>query len=182
MKILGEQILDHYHYYLGDYIAADPYSDNIHQVQLMGFDNVIENCLLFATFGMSGYVAEINNCCEVVLAAECDYDKCAYTFMNAIFYALQNKMNFGRGTLVKGIENIDPEFSEKYDKTALYFTDVYILPEDFSMINNQCNVYIAFYVSKKEAQFIKDHGSEEFENVLEQSDVDVINLNRPSVI
>ena len=51
MKKLGELILNHYQYFLGDYIASDPYSDNTHQVQLMGFKDVIEDCLLFATFG-----------------------------------------------------------------------------------------------------------------------------------
>mgnify|MGYP003248946486 FL=1 len=156
MKKLGELILNHYQYFLGDYIASDPYSDNTHQVQLMGFKDVIEDCLLFATFGMSGYAEEIKNCCEVVLATECDYDKCAEIFMNAIFYILENKMNFGKGVLIEGINNIDAEFSKKYNKTALYFTNIYILPEEFAIINNQCKIYMAFFVSEKEAQYIKE--------------------------
>ena len=182
MKKLGELILNHYQYFLGDYIASDPYSDNTHQVQLMGFKDVIEDCLLFATFGMSGYAEEIKNCCEVVLATECDYDKCAEIFMNAIFYILENKMNFGKGVLIEGINNIDAEFTKKYNKTALYFTNIYILPEEFAIINNQCKIYMAFFVSEKEAQYIKEKGSEKFEDVLEQNNIDVINIDRESVI
>jgi len=131
---------------------------------------------------MSGYAEEIKNCCEVVLATECDYDKCAEIFMNAIFYILENKMNFGKGVLIEGINNIDAEFSKKYNKTALYFTNIYILPEEFAIINNQCKIYMAFFVSEKEAQYIKEKGSEKFEDVLEQNNIDVINIDRESVI
>ena len=109
-------------------------------------------------------------------------DKCAEIFMNAIFYILENKMNFGKGVLIEGINNIDAEFSKKYNKTALYFTNIYILPEEFAIINNQCKIYMAFFVSEKEAQYIKEKGSEKFEDVLEQNNIDVINIDRESVI
>ena len=97
-------------------------------------------------------------------------------------FLLENKMNFGKGVLIEGINNIDAEFSKKYNKTALYFTNIYILPEEFAIINNQCKIYMAFFVSEKEAQYIKEKGSEKFEDVLEQNNIDVINIDRESVI
>lgn len=75
--------------------------------------------------------------------------------MNAIFYILENKMNFGKGVLIEGINNIDAEFSKKYNKTALYFTNIYILPEEFAIINNQCKIYMAFLYQKKKHSILR---------------------------
>ena len=36
MNNMGEIILDHYQKYLGEFIGAEPYSDNEHQIQLLG--------------------------------------------------------------------------------------------------------------------------------------------------
>ena len=73
-------------------------------------------------------------------------------------------------------------FSEKCGKTAMYFTDVYVLPEEFSFVDNKCHIYMGFLVSKEESEFIKKYGSEQFENLLEEKDVDVIEIKRNSVL
>lgn len=181
MNNLGELIIDHLKEYLGDFIGVDPYSDNEHQIQLLGFDKAVENCLLFATLGLSKYSESINNCCEVVMATDGDYDKCADIFMNSIFYALANKMNFGRGVLIEGADSVAEGFSKQHNKSAVYFTDVYVLPKEFSMIEDMCKMYMGFFVSKKEADFIKQYGCERFEDLLEQNNIYVIKLNRSSL-
>ena len=43
-------------------------------------------------------------------------------------------------------------------------------------------VFMCLFVSKDEAEFIKKYGSEKFEDLLENSDVDVIDLKRKSVL
>ena len=133
MNNMGEMILDHYQKYLGEFIGAEPYSDNEHQIQLLGFDKAIENCVLFATLGLSKYSESINNCCEVIMA-------------------------------------------------AVYFTESYVLPENFSIIEGKCKVYMGFLVSQNEVDYVKKYGCEQFEELLEEKDVDVINIDRKSVI
>lgn len=46
--------------------------------------------------------------------------------------------------------------------------DVFLLPEDFAFINDICRIYMCFFVSKEEAEFIKKYGSERFEDLLEK--------------
>ncbi len=133
MNNMGEMILDHYQKYLGEFIGAEPYSDNEHQIQLLGFDKAIENCVLFATLGLSKYSESINNCCEVIMA-------------------------------------------------AVYFTESYVFPENFSIIEGRCKVYMGFLVSQNEVDYVKKYGCEQFEELLEEKDVDVINIDRKSVI
>ena len=182
MNNMGEMILDHYQKYLGEFIGAEPYSDNEHQIQLLGFDKAIENCLLFATLGLSKYSESINNCCEVIMATDSDYDQCAEIFMNAIFYVVSNKMNFGRGVLIDGIDNNFEGLSKQHNKAAVYFTESYVLPENFSIIEGKCKVYMGFLVSQKEVGYVKKYGCEQFEELLEEKNVDVINIDRKSVI
>lgn len=120
MNNMGEMILDHYQKYLGEFIGAEPYSDNEHQIQLLGFDKAIENCVLFATLGLSKYSESINNCCEVIMA-------------------------------------------------AVYFTESYVFPENFSIIEGRCKVYMGFLVSQNEVDYVKKYGCEQFEELLEKN-------------
>ncbi len=182
MNHMGEMILDHYQKYLGEFIGAEPYSDNEYQIQLLGFDKAIESCLLFVTLGLSKYSENINNCCEVLMATDTDYDQCAEIFINAIFYVVSNKMNFGRGVLIDGIGNICETFSEQHNKTAVYFTEAYVLPEKFSIIEGKCKVYMGFFVSQNEVDYVKKYGCEQFEELLEEKNVDVIHIDRKSAI
>ncbi len=111
-----------------------------------------------------------------------DYDNCAVVFANALFYVLQQQMDFGRGTIIEGLDNIIADFSKRHNKTAIYFTESYVLPEEFSKIEDHLKMYIAFFISEKELEFIHNYGCEEFENLLESSKADIINLNRESIV
>ena len=91
-------------------------------------------------------------------------------------------MDFGRGTIIEGLDNIIADFSKRHNKTAIYFTEPYVLPEEFSKIEDHLKMYIAFFISEKELEFIHNYGCEEFENLLESSKADIINLNRESIV
>ena len=179
---LGEKILDHYKEFLGDYVGADRYCDGDKDLQILGFSNVFADCIVFATFGLSNYPDLINNRCEVVLAVDDKFDECAAILANSVFYALSNRMDFGKGVLIGGADNIVEGFSESCGKTALYFTDAIMFPNQFSAVDDTCKIYMGFFVSEKEAEFFRQHGSDAFEDLLEKSGIDVFSLNRKSVL
>ena len=179
---LGEMILDHYTKYLGNYAGAERYYDGNKDIQILGFPNVFKDCIVFATFGLSKYPETIKKRCEVVLAVDDKFDECAEIFANAVFYILSNKMEFGRGILIDGADGVVKGFSASNGKTALYFTEATAFPEDFLTVNNQCTIYMGFFVSEREAEYFRENGCEKFEDLLEENDVDVMSLNRESVI
>ena len=181
MNGLGEEILSHYETYLGEYIGADCYTNQDKQIQLLGYE-VIKDSLLFATLGLSNYADSIGKTMEAVLAVDDDYDSCAEVFMNTIFFAVSNKMNLVRGTVITGADAISDQFSAHHDKSAVYFTDVFLLPDAFGSVDDKCRILMAFFISQKEADFIQQNGFELFEDLLESKDVDVIDLNRASVV
>jgi len=61
-------------------------------------------------------------------------------------------------------------------------TDVFILPDAFGRIDDKCRILMAFFISQKETDFIRQNGFEQFEDLLELKSVDVIDLNRASVV
>ena len=96
---LGESILDHYELFLGKYIGVDKYTSGEYVIQLLGFDRTFKDCLTFASLGLSNYSNLINNSCEVIMPVDDDYDNCAVVFANALFYVLQQQMDFGRAPI-----------------------------------------------------------------------------------
>lgn len=80
---LGENILDHYNLFLGDYIGADVYTNNDYEIQILGFPNAIKDCLVLTSFGISKYDSQ-EDCCEVILPVDDLYDECAEIFANSI--------------------------------------------------------------------------------------------------
>ena len=179
---LSESILNHYELFLGKYIGVDKYTSDEKTIQILGFNKTFKDCLVFASFGFSNYSNLINNSCEVIMPVDDDYDNCAVLFANALFYILQQQMNFGRGTIIEGIDNIITDFSKKHNKTAIYFTESYILPEEFSKIEDNFKIYMAFLISEKEREFIYEYGCEQFESLLEDKKVDIINVDRKSIV
>lgn len=175
---IGDKILDHYAKYLGEFAGTEQYRFGNQIIQILGFPNVFKDCLVFATFGMSKYSEEIKRQCEVILAVDDLYDECSEILANTVCYILSEKMEFGRGILIEGVDNIVPGFSESSGKCALYFTDVSGLPEEFSVVDEECEMYMCFFVSREEVEFFKKHGSDEFETYLEENGIDVAAVKR----
>jgi len=175
---IGDIILDHYTKYLGEYAGADQYRFGNQIIQILGFPNVFNDCLVFATFGMSKYSEEIRCQCEVILAVDDLYDECAEILANAVCYIVSERMEFGRGILIEGVDSIVPGFSDLCGKSALYFTEVSGLPEDFSVVDEGCEIYMCFFVSKEEAEFFKEHGRDAFETYLEEKKIDPAAVKR----
>ena len=175
---IGEKILDHYTKYLGEFCGSEQYRFENRIIQILGFPDVYKDCMVFATFGMSKYSGEIKRQCEVILAVNDLYDECSEILANTVCYILSEKMEFRRGILIEGVDNIVPGFSDSCGKCALYFTDVSGLPEEFSVVDEGCEMYMCFFVSKEEAEFFKKYGSDAFETYLEENEIDIAAVKR----
>lgn len=177
---IGESILQHYEKFLGNFGDCLVFRANEEtpSIQLLMYDNVFEGCKTYATLGLSKFFGKINNMCEIVLAIDDDWDNAATMLANSLFYVIQNGLNFGRGTYIEGIKSIAPFFYEKHKKNAIYFTETYMFPDEFSKVEDNIKMYMAFFVSEEECKIIREQGCEVFEEYLEKQAVDVMNLNR----
>lgn len=177
---IGEEILNHYENFLGMFEECMKFKsdEDMPLIQLLQYDNIFEGCKTYASLGLSKFSEIINNVCEVILAVDDDYEKAAVIFANVLFYIIENKIDFGRGVYITGIENIDKEFAINHKKNAIYFTETYIFPDEFSNINKIAKMYLAFFISQEECNFIKNYGCEKFEDYLEAYGYDIMDLNR----
>ena len=50
------------------------------------------------------------------------------------FYIIQKNIKLTEGSFIEGISNIDSEFADKYDKTAIYFTFPFCVPDGFQKL------------------------------------------------
>ena len=179
MENLGKAIFEHYEKYLGEMLGADSYPDQ--SIQLMGYQDAVENCLTFATMGLSLHRKEIGSCCEAVLTAEEDFDSCADLFMKVLSYIIAEGLPLSRGMAIGGIDSLNPVFFGKYHKSALYFTEPTMFTGGFRQVNDQCRIYMAFFISPEEEAYLRKNGAEAFEKRLEEGKADIIDLNRPAV-
>lgn len=177
---IGEMILQHYEKYLGNFSDVRTYAGNekTFPIQLLKYNNVFEGCKVFASLGVSKFSSIIRNNCEVVLAVDKDEDKAANILANVLFYIFDHGIELRRGTYVEGIKNVDSNFSLVHKKAAIYFTETYYFPEEFSNIDKIHKMYLAFFITETELEYLKKNGCDQFEDYLEDKDCDVFELNR----
>ena len=179
MSNLAKDIFEHYGKYLGDMLGADSYPKL--GIQLMGYQDAVEDCLTFATMGLSLHEKELGSCCEAVLTAGEDLDACADLFIKVLSYMIAGNLPMGPGMTIGGIDKLAPEFYQAHHKSALYFTEATMFTGAFRKIADRCTVYMAFFVSPEEENFLKTKGHQAFEKLLEEQKTDIINLNRQPV-
>ena len=180
MENLAKAIYDHYEKYLGDMLGADFYPEQ--NLQLMGYQDAVEGCLTFGTMGLSLHKKELGCCCEAVLTAEEDLDICADLFVKVLCYIIARKLPLNKGMTIGGIDRLNPEFYGAHHKSAVYFTEPTMFTGAFREIGEECRIYMAFFITPEEESYIRTHGAEAFEKLLEQQKTDVISLDRAAVV
>jgi hypothetical protein len=122
---------------------------------------------------------------EVCLPVDDGWDDVPYILASALFFMAKNRMSVGWGVSIGGIEQISPQFANNFNKSAIYFTNVFDLPNDFGKVkcdNGTGSVYLAMFISETERAFFKQNGAEKFETLLEDKHVDPFALSRLSSI
>ncbi|MEK4891629.1 suppressor of fused domain protein [Bacillus sp. FSL M7-0996] len=112
---------------------------------------------------------------------------CLFEATSALFYCIGNGIEIGRGTAISGIETIDKAFVQKYNKSAVYFTEPFAFPEEYSHVRTENEdkdgkMLLAFFITQSEYECFVKCGTEKFEDLLEENDVDPFNVSRKSII
>lgn len=183
----GEIFYNHYNKFLGEPIDREVFKNNneMPSIQVLKYENVFDECLVYNTLGLSKYEEIIGDNVEISMVVDGAFNSTGYILANALFYSIGKEMKIGRGVAIGGIDKIDKEFVEKYDKKAIYFTDPFAFPEKYSNIFTENNdefgkILLAFFISQEEYNYFINYGTEKFEDLLEEKDVDPFNVDRVS--
>ncbi len=177
---IGELIIEHYEKFLGVFEDCLIFKSDeaMTSIQLLQYDKVFEGCKTYATIGLSRYADIISDAYEVVMVVDDDAEVSGTILANVLFYIINNNVKLDNGTYIEGIKNINEEFSSRHNKNAVYFTEPYAFPDEFSNINKEIKVCLAFFISEEECNFIRKNGCNKFEEYLEENNVDVMDINR----
>ncbi|MEZ2661203.1 suppressor of fused domain protein [Aneurinibacillus aneurinilyticus] len=185
----GELYYDHYSKFLGEPIDREMFKNNeeMPSIQILKYENVFEECLVYNTLGFSKYEEVVSGNVEVSMVVDGAFSSAGYILANALFYCIGNQMEIGRGIAISGIESIDKSFVQKYNKSAVYFTEPFAFPEEYSCVPTESEdkdgkILLAFFISQSEYEYFVKYGTEKFEDLLEEKNVDPFHVSRESVV
>ncbi|RJG14921.1 suppressor of fused domain protein [Paenibacillus thiaminolyticus] len=185
----GELYYDHYSKFLGEPIDREVFKNNeeMPSIQILKYENIFEECLVYSTLGFSKYEEVVGDNVEVTLVVDGGFSSAGYILANALFYCIGNQMQIGRGIAIRGIESLDKSFVQKYNKNAVYFTEPFAFPEEYYHIPTKSEdkdgkILLAFFISQSEYEYFVKYGTEKFEDLLEEKNVDPFHVSRESIV
>jgi hypothetical protein len=183
----GESYYQHFEKFFGEPTTRFVFSQefNAPSIQILGYENVFSKCRVFCSLGLSHYVGFVQSVGEIFVPCDAAWDLVPEVVANAVFYLVNEKMPLGWGIAISGIRSISPEFAELTGKEAMYFTNPFGLPPEFSVVNEsnaQGRIYLGIFVTKNEYDYFCDNGAERFEQIMKSKNVDPYDVLRQSVI
>lgn len=185
----GELYYDHYNKFLGEPVDQEVFKNNeeMPSIQILKYENVFEECLVYNTLGFSKYEEIVGDNVEVSMVVDGAFNSTGKILANALFYCIGNQMEVGRGIAICGIESIDKTFVQNYDKSAIYFTEPFAFPEKYSKVRTETKekdgrILLAFFISQSEYEYFVKNGTEKFEDLLEEKNVDPFMVSRSSAV
>jgi hypothetical protein len=183
----GAIYYDHFEKFLGQAVNRKIFRQSEHQpaIQILEYDHVFDGGRVFCSLGLSHYSQEVDGVYEVYSLADDGWNLVPTVLANSLFACVQQRLPLGRGVCIGGIENVNPSFVHKFDKTAVYFTYPYGLPSDFGKVSHRNAIgliLVGFFISEKEREFFAKNGAEQFENLLEMREIDPMHIARKSAL
>ena len=183
----GTCYYDHFVNYLGSPIARHIFEQNKNDptIQILAFDGVFESCRVFCSLGLTHYIPEMNLAAEVYVAVDDAWQEVPYVLANTLFFMIQRRMQLGWGISISGIRNILPSFVEKFDKSALYLTTPFNLPDAFNHVScdqEEGFIYLGVFISREEEVFFRNQGAKALEQIFAEKEIDPFHLRRLSCI
>lgn len=182
----GEAYLNHYERCFGEFTEREVFHPNQDgpAIQVLTYDNVMRGCRVYASLGLTHYSEDIRSVGEALVCTSPSRDL-PLILASSLFYLVQSRMELGWGMVVGGVDVVAPFFCEQYDKTALYFSLPTMFPEHVRTVrkgNASGKLYLVTPITKAERDYFTNHGAVEFERMLGSSDVDTLELDRPSAV
>jgi hypothetical protein len=183
----GERYLDRYEKYFGSIKEYETYTpvEGKPSLQVFFYDNVVEDCKTIVTFGLSHYSVDIGMVTEIVCPISDAWYAVSFLLAAALSSIIKNKVPIGRGVCIDGITQNMPNFASNFNKDAIYFTSPFDFPKELQHLTyekSSGHLLLAVLISRAEYLYIRQHGVDAFESLLEQSEADVYDLARASCV
>ncbi len=185
MPTWSDRYLRHFTYFFGKPFDIEVYrKDEVTSLRIATFDHGYKNYRIYASLGLSDQ-AELKDIGEVILLADDKGKDLPFLFVNALFFILEKRIPLGSRFAIGGIEVLNPDFAEYYQKQAIYFTLADGFAEGFEQVKHHGDIGLVFqglFISWAEHDFLNRHGGAELEEKIKAQESDTFSLRRPSCV
>lgn len=155
-------------------------------IRLATFDQRFPKFKVYASLGLSDQKEKVKDLGEIILLTDDFRPDVKQLFVHFLLFIQQKGIPLGSRFCIGGIEMLNPEFAEYYNKEAFYvMTAEGFGPgfEEFPCLDEPGKVYQGLFISFAEEDFLRRNGAEAFEEKLhrmEKNEIELCSLSRPS--
>lgn len=101
----GEIYYNHYSKFLRKPIDREVFksTEEMPSIQILKYENVFEECLVFNSLGFSKYEEIVGVNAEVSMVVDDAIKNTGYLLASSLFYCIGNRMQIGRGIATRGL-------------------------------------------------------------------------------
>jgi hypothetical protein len=136
---------------------------------------------VYASLGLSNHAADLGGIGEVVLFSDDKGKDVPLIFVHSLFFIMQKKIALGSRFAIGGIEMVNPDFAEYFQKVAIYYSLANGFEDGFETVKEGL-VYQGIFISWAEQDFLNRNGPTAFEEKFHAQDSDPCSLRRPSCV
>jgi hypothetical protein len=152
-------------------------------LRLATYDLRYKNFRVYASIGLAEEVNE--DIGEVILLSD-DFGKdVPYIFVNSLFFILDKEIRLGSRFAVAGVDSLRPDFTEDYNKVAIYYDLADGFGEGFGQVaceGETGGVYQGIFISWPELDFLRRKGPDAFKEQFDKQDTERCSLRRESSV
>ena len=175
--------LKHFEHHLGKPFDVETYRSSLGiPLRLATYDS-FENYRMYASIGLADEVNQ--DVGEVMLASDDLTKDVPFLFVNSLLFILERDIPLGSRFAVAGVDLLNPEFAEYYDKVAIYYTLAGGRDDGFNEV--QCEgetgkVYQGIFISAAELDLVRRKGPDAFEEKFKKQEGELYSLRRESCV
>ena len=175
--------LRHFVRYLGKPFDIQVYrQEDGDNLRIATFDQRYPNYKLYASLGLSNHGSDLGGLGEVILFSDEKNGKdVPLIFVHSLFFIMQKKIALDSRFAIGGIEMINPDFAEYFQKVAIYYTLADGFDPGFEKVKEGL-VYQGIFISWAEQDYLNRNGPVAFEEKYHAQDSDPCSLRRPSCV
>jgi hypothetical protein len=185
--------LRHFVHYLGKPFDVQVYrQEDGDSLRIATFDRrYAPNYKVYSSLGLSHHAADLGGIGEVILLSDDKGKDVPLIFVHSLFFILKNKVPLHSRFAIGGIEMVNADFAEYFQKAAIYYSLANGFDDGFEKVRPgrgpagvavEGLVYQGIFISWAEQDFLNRNGPVAFEEKFHAQDSDPCSLRRPSCV
>lgn len=174
--------LRHFVRYLGKPFDVQVYrQEDGDSLRIATFDQRYPNYKVYGSLGLSNHAADLGGIGEVILLSDDKGKDVPLIFVHSLFFILKKKIPLNSRFAIGGIEMVNPDFAEYFQKAAIYYNLANGFDDGFEKVKEGV-VYQGIFISWAEQDFLNRNGPTALDEKLHAQDTDPCSLRRPSCV